>query len=113
MYTLMRHDLIDEYRIWVYPLVLGTGHRLFPTQAEHRILRLDNTLPLGSGVVVLTYLIRRPRSSSRRQHRHRNRRCRHRHCVHSFGVDSKQVHVTVLRHNKRPSKAGKVTDHAG
>lgn len=55
MQTLMRHDLIDEYRIWVYPVVLGTGHRFFPTPGENKTLRLDDTLPLGSGIIVLTY----------------------------------------------------------
>ncbi|HKD40345.1 MAG TPA: dihydrofolate reductase family protein, partial [Myxococcaceae bacterium] len=30
MQTLMQHDLIDEYRIWVHPLIVGSGKRLFP-----------------------------------------------------------------------------------
>jgi dihydrofolate reductase len=55
MRTLMRHDLIDEYRIWIHPLVLGKGKRLFGEDGDTAPLRLVDTKPLGSGVVILTY----------------------------------------------------------
>jgi dihydrofolate reductase len=58
MAALMNHDLIDEYRIWVHPLVLGTGKRLFEEGLPTRTLRLVETRPLSTGVVILTY---RPR----------------------------------------------------
>ncbi|HEX6521839.1 MAG TPA: dihydrofolate reductase family protein [Streptosporangiaceae bacterium] len=53
--TLMRHDLIDEYRIAVYPIVLGGGTQLFPQGAVNATLRLTGTRTLDSGVVSLTY----------------------------------------------------------
>ena len=53
--TLMRHDLIDEYRIAVHPLVLGGGTRLFPDGGVPAALRLAGARTLDSGVVTLTY----------------------------------------------------------
>lgn len=53
--TLMHHDLVDEYRLMVYPLILGSGKRLFPGGAHARKLQLVETKPFRSGVVVLTY----------------------------------------------------------
>ena len=53
--TLMEHDLIDEYRLMVFPVVLGSGKRLFRDEADTKILRLVDTKAFGSGVVVLTY----------------------------------------------------------
>src|SRR3712207_3906221 len=53
--TLAEHDLVDEYRLAVYPLVLGTGKRLFPDGFPLAKLALVETRPLASGVVVNTY----------------------------------------------------------
>jgi dihydrofolate reductase len=55
MQTLMAHDLIDEYRIWVHPFVIGGGKRLFTEGGHSSRLRLVSTKTLSSGVVILTY----------------------------------------------------------
>jgi dihydrofolate reductase len=55
MQTLMEHDLIDEYRIWVHPLVTGGGKRLFTEGGQNAELQLAGTKTLSSGVVILTY----------------------------------------------------------
>jgi dihydrofolate reductase len=54
--TLMRHNLIDEYRIHVHPIVLGGGTQLFPQGGVPATLRLTGTHTLDSGVVSLTYV---------------------------------------------------------
>jgi dihydrofolate reductase len=54
--TLMRHNLIDEYRIHVHPIVLGSGKQLFPQGGVSTILRLVDTRTFESGVVSLTYV---------------------------------------------------------
>jgi dihydrofolate reductase len=51
---LTRHGLIDEYRLMVYPLLLGTGKRLFEESTETK-LSLSETVTTSSGVAVLTY----------------------------------------------------------
>jgi dihydrofolate reductase len=56
MQELMKHHLIDEYRVWVHPIVLGHGKRLFPEIGETARLRLTGTRSLDSGVVILTYV---------------------------------------------------------
>jgi dihydrofolate reductase len=54
--TLMEHDVIDEYRLMVFPVVVGNGRRLFGDVGETRTLRLVDTKPVGpDGVVILTY----------------------------------------------------------
>jgi dihydrofolate reductase len=53
--TLMGEDLIDEYRLMVFPIVVGSGKRLFADGLEETVLRLVDTTTFGSGVVVLTY----------------------------------------------------------
>jgi dihydrofolate reductase len=56
VHTLMEHDLIDEYRLMVFPIVVGKGKRLFGDVGETRTLRLVDTKPVGQdGVLVLTY----------------------------------------------------------
>lgn len=54
--TLMRHDLIDEYRIAIHPLVLGDGTRLFTQPSETATLELAGARTLDSGAVNLTYV---------------------------------------------------------
>jgi dihydrofolate reductase len=53
--TLMQHDLIDEYRLMVFPILVGSGQRLFGDGSETKVLRLIETKTLGFGVVVLSY----------------------------------------------------------
>jgi dihydrofolate reductase len=51
----MRAQLVDEFRIWVHPVVLGSGTQLFPRGGVPATLRLTDTRSLDTGVVVLTY----------------------------------------------------------
>lgn len=53
--TLMRHGLIDEYQIYVQPIVLGSGTPLFKSLDAPLDLRLVETRTFGSGVVLLHY----------------------------------------------------------
>ncbi len=53
--ALMQHDLIDEYRFMVYPIILGNGKRLFREGNDTAVLKLVDTKTFSSGVVVLTY----------------------------------------------------------
>jgi dihydrofolate reductase len=53
--TLAEHNLVDEYRLAVYPLVLGTGKKLFPDGFAPARLTLAETRALRSGVLVNTY----------------------------------------------------------
>jgi len=55
MQTLMEHNLIDEYRIWVHPFVIGGGKRLFTEDGQNSKLQLAGIKTLSSGVVILTY----------------------------------------------------------
>jgi dihydrofolate reductase len=53
--TLMAHDLVDEYRFMVYPIILGSGKRLVQDGTGAKTLRLVNTKTTSTGVVILTY----------------------------------------------------------
>lgn len=53
--TLAEHDLVDEYRLMVYPIVLGTGKKLFPAGFPTTTLMLAESRALASGVVVNIY----------------------------------------------------------
>jgi dihydrofolate reductase len=55
MHSLLEHDLIDEYRLWVYPVVLGKGRSFFEDGVRRMNLDLVDTAVLSSGVVILTY----------------------------------------------------------
>lgn len=53
--TLIQHDLVDEYQLMVYPVILGSGKRLFQDGTDLRALRLVETKPVGSGILTLVY----------------------------------------------------------
>jgi len=53
--TLIRDDLVDAYRLMVHPLVLGTGKRLFRDGTSLTRLRLIDSVPTSTGVLILTF----------------------------------------------------------
>ena len=53
--TLLRHGLVDLYRLWVFPLVIGSGKRLFADGAVPAGLRLVDSKVSSTGVVMATY----------------------------------------------------------
>nr|WP_278043617.1 dihydrofolate reductase family protein [Chloroflexus aurantiacus] len=53
--SLMQYDLIDEYRLMVFPIVVGSGKRLFQDVNEKKSLKLIETKTFSSGVVALSY----------------------------------------------------------
>jgi dihydrofolate reductase len=57
VHALRRHGLIDELRLMVFPVVLGSGKRLFRDIGISTGLQLIESRTLGSGVVVLTYTV--------------------------------------------------------
>ncbi len=55
VHALMEHDLVDEFRLMIFPVVLGSGKRLFPETPEKTVLTLAATRAFDSGVVIQTY----------------------------------------------------------
>jgi dihydrofolate reductase len=53
--SLMPHNLIDEYLLMIHPLILGTGRRLFPDGTSFAKLRLLDSVPTTTGVIIATY----------------------------------------------------------
>ena len=54
--TLMEHDLVDEYQLWVFPVVIGEGKRLFARGAMPAALKLVDTKTSSTGVAIQTYV---------------------------------------------------------
>lgn len=59
IHMLAQHDLIDEYHLTIYPLVLGGGKKVF-TDGVRRNLRLVEARPIPSGVVLTHYAVEHP-----------------------------------------------------
>jgi dihydrofolate reductase len=55
IHSLLPHDLIDEYRLAIYPLLLGGGIRLFPDDGASHGLSLVDSRPSARGVILATY----------------------------------------------------------
>jgi dihydrofolate reductase len=53
--TLLRHNLVDQYRLWVFPLVIGSGKRLFSDGTIPSGLKLVDSTVSTTGVVIGTY----------------------------------------------------------
>jgi dihydrofolate reductase len=52
---LIEHDLVDEYRLMIEPILLGGGKRVFPGDGQARRLELVKTTTTGTGVLICTY----------------------------------------------------------
>jgi dihydrofolate reductase len=53
--ALIEHDLVDELHLMVFPVVLGTGRRLFGETSDKKALRLTDSKTVGEGVHILVY----------------------------------------------------------
>jgi dihydrofolate reductase len=53
--TLLKHDLIDEYHLWVFPVLVGRGKRLFAEGTIPGGMKLTNSITATTGVIIATY----------------------------------------------------------
>jgi dihydrofolate reductase len=53
--TLLEHDLVDELRLMVYPVILGSGKRLFGDTTDKKSLKLKESRTVGDGVAILIF----------------------------------------------------------
>jgi dihydrofolate reductase len=53
--TLIEHDLVDEVRLMIFPVVLGAGERVFGPTSDKKSMRLVDTRTVGDGLALLTY----------------------------------------------------------
>jgi dihydrofolate reductase len=53
--TLVENDLVDEFRLMVFPVVLGSGKRLFGETTDKKLLQLVDSKAVGDGVTILIY----------------------------------------------------------
>src|SRR5206468_12079538 len=53
--TLIEHDLVDDLRLKIFPVVLGSGERLFSETSDKKPMRLVDSQTLGEGIAYLTY----------------------------------------------------------
>ena len=51
----MEHDLADEYRLMLHPIVVGAGKKLCENENQPKTLKLVEAKPFMSGIVILTY----------------------------------------------------------
>jgi dihydrofolate reductase len=54
-HTLIEHDMVDEYSLLVYPIILGSGKKLFPDGEARHTLSLVESRPFPTGVVLMRY----------------------------------------------------------
>jgi dihydrofolate reductase len=54
--TLLKHDLVDEFRLWIFPVVVGSGKRLFAEGTVPGALRLVDTRASSTGVAIQRYV---------------------------------------------------------
>jgi dihydrofolate reductase len=59
VHTLLEHDLVDELRLVIFPVVLGDGARLFGAMSGKRPLRLLEATTIGDGLTFVTYEVAR------------------------------------------------------
>lgn len=55
VHALVENDLVDEYRVMVFPVLIADGLRMFPDVTEKKLLKLVDTQTFGSGAAVHTF----------------------------------------------------------